>query len=92
MATQSVRCHSVQVQSDLEGKYNTQHLHDMKQCICYIYTQNERGGVLLLVKHFLNPLIYTEADVDAEIVWVTLNPHPNLSCWVGGGMLQTRDR
>ena len=30
MATQSVRCHSVQVRSDLEGKYNTQRHHDMK--------------------------------------------------------------
>ena len=29
MATQSVRCHSVQVQSDLEGKYNTQRLHEI---------------------------------------------------------------
>ena len=47
------------------------------------YTQNERGGVLLLVKNLLNPVIYTEADVDAEIVWVTLNPHPNLSWLVG---------
>ena len=26
------------------------------------YTQNERGGVLLLVKKILNPVIYTEAS------------------------------
>ena len=29
MSTQSVRCHSVQVQSDLDGKYNTQRLHEI---------------------------------------------------------------
>ena len=39
--------------------------------------KEEESG-LLLVKKNPNPVIYTEADVDAEIVWVTLNPHPNL--------------
>ena len=32
------------------------------------YVQNDRGGVLLIVKNYLNSVIYTEADVDAEIL------------------------
>ena len=36
------------------------------------YVQNNRGGVLLLIKNYLNPTIYTDADVEAEIIWVTL--------------------
>ena len=34
------------------------------------YVQNNRGGVLLLIKNYLSPTIYTDADVEAEIIWV----------------------
>ena len=47
------------------------------------YVQDNRGGILLLIKNNLNPIIFTEADVEAEILWVTLNLHPRLSWLVG---------
>ena len=54
------------------------------------YTQSNRGGVLILVKSFLNPTPYTEGDVDAEILWVNINPQPKVS-WLIGGCYRTEE-
>jgi hypothetical protein len=43
-----------------------------------IYTQTSRGGTLLLVKNYLNPTLI-ETNVQAELCWININPHPNVN-------------
>ena len=48
------------------------------------YQKSDRGGVLILVKSALNPVSYNEGQVDAEIIWVQINPRPGLLWLIGG--------
>ena len=48
------------------------------------YKQESRGGVLLLVKNYLHPTLYTQGDCDAEILWVQINPRTNIRWLIGG--------
>ena len=48
------------------------------------YKVSDRGGVLILVKDILHPTRYTDADVEAEILWISINPHPTTSWLIGG--------
>ena len=54
------------------------------------YSQLDRGGVLILVKSFLNPVPYDKGDVDAEILWITINPRPRVT-WLIGGCYRTEE-
>ena len=47
------------------------------------YKSENRGGILLMVKSELNATRYTEADADAEILWMQVNPHPRVE-WLFG--------
>ena len=47
------------------------------------YSMSNRGGVLFLIKSELNPTEYTKSDVKAEILWVQINPHPNVEYLYG---------
>ena len=40
------------------------------------YRNENRGGVLMMVKSELNATRYTRAEVNAEIMWIQINPHP----------------
>lgn len=42
------------------------------------YTQTSRDGTLLLVKDYLNPTLI-ETNVQAELCWININPHPNVN-------------
>lgn len=46
------------------------------------YTQTSRGGTLLLVKNYLNPTLI-ETNVQAELCWININPHPNVNIVIG---------
>ena len=48
------------------------------------YVQENRGGVMILVKNNLHPTLYQDGEVDAEIIWVRINPLPNISWLIGG--------
>jgi hypothetical protein len=41
-----------------------------------------RGGTLLLVKNYLNPTLI-ETNVQAELCWIYINPHPNVNIVIG---------
>ena len=53
------------------------------------YQQLNRGGVMIMVKSFLNPVPYERGEVGAEMVWITISPRPNIS-WVVGGAIGPR--
>ena len=48
------------------------------------YQAKNRGGVLILVKAELNPVKEPNGDVDAEIIWIRINPVPKVSWLIGG--------
>jgi hypothetical protein len=50
-----------------------------------------RGGVLILCKDNLNPSLFKEAEVDSEILWITIDPHPRVSYLIGGCYRPERD-
>jgi hypothetical protein len=66
-----------------DGYFTIRMDHNMKYYSHNTYVQDNRGGVLLLIKSCLSPILFTDADVEAGLLWVTLNPHPNLSWLVG---------
>ena len=43
----------------------------------------KRRGVLLLIKDNLNPTLFIPGNAYAEILWVTISPHPNMQWQVG---------
>ena len=45
----------------------------------WTYQISNRGGVLILAKNNLNPMPYSEGDVEAEIIWISINPNPSLT-------------
>ena len=47
------------------------------------YKEAARGGVLLLVKRNLNPVLYTKGDVEAEVIWCKVYPNPKVELLVG---------
>lgn len=46
------------------------------------YTQTSRGGTLLLVKDYFTPT-HIETNVQAELCWININPHPNVNIVIG---------
>jgi hypothetical protein len=46
------------------------------------YTQTSRGGTLLLVQNYLNPTLI-ETNVQAELCWININPHPTVNIVIG---------
>ena len=46
------------------------------------YTRTSREGTLLLVKDYLNPTLI-ETTVQAELCWININPHPNVTTVIG---------
>ena len=48
-----------------------------------IYRNENRGGVLMMVKSELNATRYTRAEVNAEIMWIQINPYPKAE-WLYG--------
>ena len=47
------------------------------------YINENRGGVLLLIKEELNPVIHVASDVKAEILWITTSIDPK-NDWIFG--------
>lgn len=47
------------------------------------YTDTNRGGVLLLIKEELNPVLHIASDVSAEILWVSTSLNPSTD-WLFG--------
>ena len=47
------------------------------------YTVEDRGGVPILIKDNLNPTLFIPGNADADILWVTISPQPNIQWQVG---------
>ena len=47
------------------------------------YINTNRGGTLILVKRSLNPDEESTGDIEAEIIWITINPIPSISWLIG---------
>ena len=47
------------------------------------YRNENRGGVLMMVKSELKATRYTRGEVNAEIMWIQINPHPKAE-WLYG--------
>ena len=47
------------------------------------YTNEQHGGVALIVKEELHPERYEAGDTNAEIVWVKISPNPKISLLCG---------
>ena len=55
------------------------------------YVEEARGGVLILCKTNLNPELYNDGEMDAEILWISINPHPKVRYLIGGCYRPERD-
>ena len=47
------------------------------------YQREDRSGVLVLVKGNLNPITF-DTETEAEILWVEINPTPDMKWLIGG--------
>ena len=46
------------------------------------YTSSDRGGVMILVKHSLNPILICD-DIEAELCFISITPIPNVTVIIG---------
>ena len=55
------------------------------------YVDNNRGGVLLLIKEELNPTLHPASNVEAELLWVNISLNPKTDWIVGACYRPERD-
>ena len=47
------------------------------------YKKEDRGGVLILAKTALNPVMSDKTNVEAEHLWIEITPRPRLTYLIG---------